>query len=98
MYRLMYSGQTGIGEGFLQVLRFPPSIFIPSNAPYLLSSYHPRHIIPILTASYINKLKTENKKYVIDVCVYKGWATKTSPCTATFEDLLKVCDKIGLHW
>jgi hypothetical protein len=22
------------------------------------------------------------------VCMYKGWATKTSPCTVTFEDLL----------
>jgi hypothetical protein len=22
------------------------------------------------------------------VCMYKGWATKSSPCTATFNDLL----------
>jgi hypothetical protein len=25
---------------------------------------------------------------IMYVCMYKGWATKTSPCTTTFEDLL----------
>jgi hypothetical protein len=37
------------------------------------------------------------------VCICKGWATKISPCTATFEDLLGfpsfffnlVCEAIG---
>jgi hypothetical protein len=26
--------------------------------------------------------------FVIVVCMYKGWATKISPCTMTFEDLM----------
>jgi hypothetical protein len=50
-------GQRGSGAGLIRLVLFPLPIFNPPTAPYPIIDA----IVPIMTASLNNQLKTENK-------------------------------------
>jgi hypothetical protein len=48
---------SGTGAGFLQVIRLPLPIIIPTTTPYSSIVLYQRYTVPILTASLCNKLQ-----------------------------------------
>jgi hypothetical protein len=54
----------------------------------------PQHLFLSITNNIL--LRTNYTLLIADMiwCIYKGWVIKTSPCTATFNDLLCFADMI----